>query len=82
MLSELQMTNLEREGYLVIEDLFASDDLFPVKPVFWDFRKWPTLFNMDSQTSATLRFARSRVARTTDSIICYSYCTNSYESPQ
>ena len=34
MLSELQMTNLEREGYLVIEDLFVSDDLLPVKDEF------------------------------------------------
>ena len=34
MLSELQMTNLEREGYLVIEGLFASDDLLPVKDEF------------------------------------------------
>ena len=28
------MTNLEREGYLVIEGLFASDDLLPVKDEF------------------------------------------------
>ena len=34
MLNDLQIKTLEREGYVIIEDLFTSEDLLPVKDEF------------------------------------------------
>ena len=34
MLNDLQIKALEREGYVIIEDLFTSEDLLPVKDEF------------------------------------------------
>ena len=34
MLSDLQIATLEGEGYLIIDNLFSADDLWPVKEEF------------------------------------------------
>ena len=34
MLSDLQITTLEQKGYVIIEDLFTSEDLHPIKDEF------------------------------------------------
>ena len=34
MLSDLQIVTLEDEGYLIIDNLFSADDLWPVKEEF------------------------------------------------
>ena len=34
MLSDLQIATLEDEGYLIIDNLFSADDLWPVKEEF------------------------------------------------
>ena len=34
MLSDLQIATLEGEGYLIIDNLFSADDLWPVQEEF------------------------------------------------